>query len=233
MTLIRRLARGISDRAVRRSRPGCKEWAEGLSRELDSIPSDWHALAWSLGSWRVLFCKPPKSLLTPAEIARAGRIYAGNREYVPPMVALMMLLQALTWGLRAAWPIHHMGGLERLGAAVSTLSAVYLAVVGWIETRMVPRPDDMDDSRWIDFYHSEMVRLRDLYSGVGASFRVAVVVLLAGSTLSIDGPARHYLTWFLLLGGIFLAWQTPKTGEVYQQKINALDSVMRQNGAGQ
>jgi hypothetical protein len=54
MTLIRRAAVAISARVVRWSAPGCREWAEGLENEVEFIDSDWRALAWSLGSVRVL-----------------------------------------------------------------------------------------------------------------------------------------------------------------------------------
>jgi hypothetical protein len=54
MTLVRRVALGISSRVVRWASPGCREWAEGLEREVEFIEGDWRALAWAVGSTRVL-----------------------------------------------------------------------------------------------------------------------------------------------------------------------------------
>ncbi len=54
MTLVRRVALGISSSVVRWASPGCKEWAEGLEREGAVIESDWAALRWAIGSTRVI-----------------------------------------------------------------------------------------------------------------------------------------------------------------------------------
>jgi len=84
MRLIRRLAVRISKKSVERAKPGCKEWAEGLEREVEFIEGDWRALGWATGSLGVLLRNPPKPLGNAEEIARAGRLFAGNREHVPP-----------------------------------------------------------------------------------------------------------------------------------------------------
>ena len=55
MTRIRKLALKISNQVVKWASPGCKEWAEGLAREVAFIESDWAALRWSLGSVRIVF----------------------------------------------------------------------------------------------------------------------------------------------------------------------------------
>lgn len=54
MTFLRRVAKAISQRVVRWAVPGCKEWAEGLAREIEFIEGDWRALFWAIGSARVL-----------------------------------------------------------------------------------------------------------------------------------------------------------------------------------
>src|ERR1700723_576811 len=93
MTLVRRLAVRISAKAVEKAKPRCKEWAEGLAREIEFVEGDWRALAWAIGSLRVLLRNPPKPLRNAAEVARAGRLFAGNREHVPPMIFLLMAMQ--------------------------------------------------------------------------------------------------------------------------------------------
>jgi hypothetical protein len=54
MSPIRRLAVRILGVVVRWASPGCKEWAEGLAREVEFIGGDWRALGWALGSVRVV-----------------------------------------------------------------------------------------------------------------------------------------------------------------------------------
>jgi hypothetical protein len=71
MTLLRKLALKISDAVVRFTSPGCKEWAEGLARELAFIRSDWAALAWALGSTRVLLDRREAPITSLADIPAA------------------------------------------------------------------------------------------------------------------------------------------------------------------
>jgi hypothetical protein len=54
MTFIRRKALEISSWVTWLASPGCKEWAEGLEREVAFIDSDWRALGWAIGSARLL-----------------------------------------------------------------------------------------------------------------------------------------------------------------------------------
>jgi hypothetical protein len=54
MTLVRGLAVRISERVVQWAAPACKDWAKGLAREVEFIPTDWRALAWALGSLPIL-----------------------------------------------------------------------------------------------------------------------------------------------------------------------------------
>jgi hypothetical protein len=54
MTFLRRKALEISRWVTWLAAPGCKEWAEGLEHEVEFIDNDWRALAWAIGSSRVL-----------------------------------------------------------------------------------------------------------------------------------------------------------------------------------
>ena len=225
MTLLRRIAVRISQKAVEKAKPGCREWAEGLAREVAFIQSDWRALAWALGCWRVLLRNPPKPLGTPEEIARAGRIYAGNREHVPPMAALIMATQVINFGLRASG---HLSIAQRAGLAVAAVNAAYLAVVTWLETRMLPRPDDMDDIAWIAFYRSELVRVRDLYSGFGSLYRPAIVLWFAGLFLDAPQPSLTYCVFAVgaPIGGVALLNLVDR----FQRRIDQVDSALKRCG---
>jgi hypothetical protein len=230
MTYIRRAAVAISERIVGGAAPGCKEWAEGLEREVEFIESDWRALVWALGSVRVLFRNPPMSLRNAAEIARAGRIFAGSREHVPPVFPLLMAIQAFTYGLRAVSPLYRDDHLARAGFAIAAVSAAYLAAVGWMGARMSERPEDMDDGAWIEFYRREMVRLRDLFSRFGALFGSALVLMFAGMALGYGGMALPYLIYCIIAFCLFLVWLNLRPAEGFQRKIDDVDSILQQAG---
>jgi hypothetical protein len=229
MRLVRRWAVGVSEFVVRRASPRAKEWAEGLAHEVEFVEGDWGALGWAIGSVRVLFQNPPKLLRNPAEIARAGRMFAGSREHTPPVLSLLMALQAFTNGLRAVLPIGRIGHLERVGFAIATVSAAYLALVGWMDARMSERPEDMDDGAWIEFYRREMVRLRDLYAVFGALYRSAIVLMFAGMVLGYGGMVRMYAASCLIAVWV-LVWLSPRPAERFQRKVDDLDSILQRGG---
>jgi hypothetical protein len=54
MTVVRKMAFKISALVIRFSSAGNKEWAAGVAGEIDFIENDWKALAWAMGSLRVL-----------------------------------------------------------------------------------------------------------------------------------------------------------------------------------
>lgn len=229
MRLVRRLAVGVSEFVVRRASRPAREWAEGLAREVEFVEGDWRALAWAIGSVRVLFQNAPKPLRNAAEIARAGRMFAGSREHTPPMIFLIMAVQAFINGLRVVLPIGRIGHLERAGFSIAAVSAAYLAMVGWLDTRMSERPEDMDDGAWIEFYRQEMVRLRDLYAGFGALYRSAIVLMVAGMVLGYGGMVRMYAASCLIAVWVFV-WLSPRPAETFQRKVDDLDSILQRGG---
>ncbi len=230
MTPLRSLAVGVSGFVARRASRRAKEWAEGLAREVEFVESDWLALRWALGSVRILVRNLPEPLRNASEIARAGRLFAGSREHVPPMIFLIMMLQALNSGLQM-FPIGRVGYLQRVGFAIAAVSAAYVALVGWMDHRMGERPDDMDDGSWIEFYMREMVRLRDLYAGFGSLNFAALAVFIAGGFLGVAGMTRPYLSSCLIAFLMFVVWKSPRPAERLQRKIDELDSILRQSGS--
>lgn len=215
---------------VRWASPGCKEWAEGLGREVAFVEGDWRALGWAIGSVRVLFWNPPKPLGNAEEIARAGRLFAGNREHVPPMILLLTGLQLFDNVTRLVFWRGRMDHLQQAGFAIAAVSAAYLAMVGWMEHRMGKRPEDMDDGAWIDFYRREMVRRRDLFSGFGILFPVAIVSMCAGELLGIEDSTRPYLTACFTASCMVMLRLVSWPAERFQRKVVDVDSVLQQGG---
>jgi hypothetical protein len=230
MTLVRGLSVRISGAVVRWASPGCKEWAEGLEREVGVIDSDWRALGWAIGSFKVLLRNPPMPLGSAAEVARAGRVFAGNREHVPPMILLLTSFQLFDYVSRLVFWRGRMDHFQQAGFAIAAVSAAYLAMVGWIEHGMGKRPEDMDDGAWIDFYRREMVRRRDLFSGFGILFPVAIVSMCAGALLGIEGSTRPYLTACFTAVCIVMLRLCSWPAERFQRKVDDVDSILQQGG---
>ena len=201
-----------------------------MAREIEFIEGDWRALAWAIGSLRVLLRNPPAHLRNAAEVARAGRLFAGNREHVPPMILLLMAMQVFDNVDRLVFRWGRMDHLQRAGFAIAAVSAAYLAVVGWMEHRMGKRPEDMDDGAWIDFYRSEMVRLRDLFSGFGILFPAAIVSMCAGELLGIEGATRPYLTACFTAACVVMLMLLSWPAERFQRKLDGLDAILQQGG---
>jgi hypothetical protein len=83
MTFIRRKALETASWVVWLASPGCREWAEGLEREVAEIESDWAALRWATGGLRVVLDrrKPPmRSLAEVPDVAQkfVKQVRSGN-----------------------------------------------------------------------------------------------------------------------------------------------------------
>jgi hypothetical protein len=75
MTLVRGLAVRISGVVVWWASPGCKEWAEGLEREVAFIESDWRALGWALGSMRVVLDRREEPMGSLADVPKTAQLF--------------------------------------------------------------------------------------------------------------------------------------------------------------
>src|ERR1039458_8355339 len=108
MTLLRRLALGISSSVVQWASPGCKEWAEGLEREGAVIQSDWAALRWAIGSTRVLLDRRPVSLTLLDEVPAATQKFVEMARQRAGLILGFSILQGLR-GLLYLWRFFHVG----------------------------------------------------------------------------------------------------------------------------
>jgi hypothetical protein len=125
MSLIRRLALKISDEVVRYASPGCKEWAEGLAREVEFIGSDWAALAWAIGSTRVLLDRREARIGSDTTAPSKWFIAGGGLDRIFLLTCFLNLLaqfigisRAKDWNDRIGW------GLVALGWGYWTISFV-------------------------------------------------------------------------------------------------------------
>jgi hypothetical protein len=134
MVLLRRVAVRVSKFVVRHASTGSHEWAEGLAREVEFIENDWRALAWALGSTRVLLER---------------RSSAAQRERRPwPTVgdyALCYFLTkaALGYAIQAGTAMTWQG---RVGLTVVALGWAWCAISrvrDWLQKRNAPPESDV------------------------------------------------------------------------------------------
>jgi hypothetical protein len=160
MTFVRGLAVDISQRVVRWAAPGCREWAEGLAREVEFIESDWRALAWAIGSTRLIFDRREAPIGSLAEVPRAARTLVETLRDGDGKLWIAMC-QAPLFLIRYSDARTTLGrsgcGLVVCGAAVA---AIYLLT----ERRRLKEPwkDDIYDNigACTLFYRAELERRR-------------------------------------------------------------------------
>ncbi len=236
MTRRRKLAIKISDTVVRRCPPAYKDWARATSRELEFIQSDWAALRWALGSWKMAARCQNVPLASMSEVPRAARSFL--RETRASTV--------VTW-LSLLWMCYWFSGISR-----HVITANPSRLVGWsfvlavliyiacqaIASRGWRLPLEGELPLVATRYRAALERQRDFQAGMWFWSRAAL--LIAGPVLGI------YRTWLLkpsagrevvlhanlLACGIMalsllIVW--PKTGlspwRKYQRRIDELDAL--------
>jgi hypothetical protein len=186
MTRLRKLAVKISDNVVRRCPPAYKDWARGISRELEFIESDWAALRWVLGSFRMATtCQnaPPASM---SEVPRAARNFL--RETRASAVMTLFSLLVMSYWFSGVFRQQVAGRQTRLGWALVFGMLVYIvceaiAFRGW----RLPRGGGLPEVAGA--YRAALMHQRDLLSGVWLWSRITLIV--AGPMLSA------YRVWLL------------------------------------
>jgi len=237
MTLVRRLALGISARVVRWASPGCKEWAEGLEREAAVIESDWAALRWALGSWKMAASYRCQNapLTSWAEIPGAARTFMRTARS-STIITWLSLLWMCGW---FSGVIRHTNPNPSRPLGWSFILAVLVYIVcqaiayrGW---RLPPEGELPVVASW---YRSALERQRDFQAGAWYWSRAALAIagpLLGiyrtwllkpspGRTIVLDG---NFVACAIMVGSLLLAW--PKTvlspWRKYQRSIDELDAL--------
>jgi hypothetical protein len=120
MTFPRKLALRISGFAARHASPGWKDWAEGMAREVDYVKGDWAALAWALGSLRVLFEPREAPICSLTQVPALARKFVENARKGTSMMAALPMLPMPLGGLYkpANWQQDAVCGLSLLSMAI-------------------------------------------------------------------------------------------------------------------
>ncbi len=175
MTPIRGLALKISNAVVRYASPGCKEWAEGLAREVAFVEGDWAALAWALGSLRVLFDYRDAPIASLAELPMAAKKFAkakhsGNGTWI------LSLYFGLTW---AAKSFHATSWPEHVGWSMAAFGSILLGIVALIQwCREIKMPPSNDRTALIQFYKASLERALDFHRSPDFWIGIPAIIIL-------------------------------------------------------
>jgi len=181
MSLLRGVAEGVSRFVVRHASPGSKEWAEGLAREADFVESDWKAVAWSLGSMRVLLSYREAPLRSFAELTKAAEKYAeAKRQSFGTTNALWIsnLCQTLSWSvcffLARSWQ-------DRIGYSLLTLGYVPMTIYTLIQSRKeFDVPDRFDPASMIQYYKAGLERVCNFLAPSSLVYVYSYTLIFAG-----------------------------------------------------
>lgn len=159
MTVVRKLALKISNAVVRYASPGSKEWAEGLAREIAFIESDWSALAWALGSMKVLLDYREAPVASLADVPAAAQKFVEEAR----MSTLAMWWIPIIQGPLYLWKFFYARSWpESAGCALVIFSAISAGIISLIERRRLKDPpsDDIYDDivACAQFYRAELER---------------------------------------------------------------------------
>ncbi len=232
MTLIRKLADGISRGVVRRARPGAKEWAEATAREMELIESDWSALAWALGSLRILRhgCASPVTSL--AQVPQAASKFAREIRRRTVMGSASCGFIAICYFRFGSHPIfgrhapHHMMG--RVGAYLTAAAALYM--IGQLLVRRGRLPSKGDTAASASEYRIELERQSEFHCGFWLWSRIWLMApgyLLFCTSLRAANAVGAMLKFssvfgFLILCVIAVPLNLRKARQ-YQRRVDELD----------
>lgn len=187
MTFIRRKALEISSWVTWLASPGCREWAEGLEREVAFIRSDWHALAWSIGSVRVLLEPRLAPIRSIEEVQAAAKKYFDDRRawialanFFCFLLAALISVAAYTLLSVQRYPMDRLSACMLTGALA--VFCYRTRLFGRVE---IHQPEDLYDCA--RYFRSELKRDIDFHSGWASS--VCFATLISGFLL--QGYGAH------------------------------------------
>ena len=225
MTLVRSVAMKITGVVVRYASSGCKEWAEGLAREVGFIEDDWTALWWAIGSTRVLLDRREAPMTSLSEAAwKAQHFLESVRR--PNYTYIFFFCQALMYALRL---LNANNLQQRVGCVLVVLGGMCVGIFTVLRPRMVQLPpNDEDAEAWAVYFRRELERRSSSRVFVGVFFSLAVYgvgVLLAER----DGAGAHLIFAMsmgviLMFGASFFVWKRRQ----FQHQIEALDAVLKE-----
>lgn len=227
MSLVRWVAEGISRFVVRHASSGSREWAEGLAREADFIESDWKALAWSLGSVRVLFSYREAPLRSLEDLSTEAGKYAERMRHrfggSSDAIWIGNLIQMLIWSIHLAVAKRLQ---DRIGYFLLVFGFVTMTIHAWILSRKAYDVPDRDDSAGlVQYYKTGLERVSSLQS---LTFLVYVSFLLfvgVGFTIVLKTHFSKFLIGFLWIAIIVLFFQKRQNN---LRRLEEIEAILRE-----
>jgi hypothetical protein len=227
MTLLRRLALKVSGAVVRFASPECREWAEGLEREVAFIEGDWRALGWAIGSTRVLLdrCRTPVGVSSGAR-GRPSRMDMGWWwvMFLQVSIAAMDFRTSAWMEDRIGWGLYGAGWLYW---AVSS-------VLDWLWERSAPPVSDITATRL--FGRARLERRLARYRSIRRWFpSLATIMICTGLVMLLrEGNwAAHAVLGMTIAGGCLALWlqSLDKPGRI-QGRIEQMDALIARGVEG-
>jgi hypothetical protein len=226
MILVRSVAMKISSVVVRYASSGCKEWAEGVAREVEFIEDDWAALRWAIGSTRVLFDRREAPINSLADVADMGRrlserVSKESSGYAFMLIwaflYLLKLLDARSWQ-------------QRIGCGLVIVAAIYMW--GVVRAQWRKREGLRSDNTELTLYcRLELERQRDfLKSSLGRSLHFALILYFVGIVFAQKGGVRAnpVFTAFFALGCVLVTFLWLRRTRQVQRQIDEVDAVLKE-----
>ena len=222
MTLVRKLALKISDTVVRWASPGCKEWAEGLKREVRFIGGDWAALVWAIGSTRVLVDRRSAPFGTEVSLRkpRVVDVCCWILFFVQGLTCAANILVAKSWWNRTGWSL--------VGFAFAYWGVT--SVADWRRERRQPSTSDIEAYRL--FLRKGLELKLGRYRSARRWFPVLATMSLAtGYLMNIEGGIHLTRTFsgVVIAVAAFGIWlQSLETPEKIEKRIERMDAQIAQ-----
>jgi hypothetical protein len=229
MSPVRKLAGKISGAVVRWASPGCKEWAEGLEREVAFIESDWRALVWATGSLRILFRGARMPLASLAEVPCAARQLVRKTHAAMLLGSAIALFEAATFSYYLV--VFRSHPVQSVGSILTAAGALWFGYRSIVRrARKVPGGDRLAVA---GAYRAELERQRDfltvrrLCAEIGPLI-AGVCVFCAGQTLAYPKTARAAV-WcmsIMLICSLIAGLGYRIGAASYQRRIEELDTLI-------
>ena len=225
MTLVRSVAMKISGVVVRYASPGCKEWAEGLAREVEFIDGDWAALGWAFGSTRVLLDRRPAPMTSLADVEERARLFSEAISKGSSSTVFLLAL-ALPYFLKL---LHARTWQQRMGCGLVIVASIYMVIVGWLQQRGRQAWRDTAVGDLTLHYKLYLERQRDLRrSGIGRLYLIVVILYFIGLAFAQKGGVRAFPTMFCMLVCVLVALSLLRQPHRFQRQIDEVDAILKE-----
>ncbi|HEV2646475.1 MAG TPA: hypothetical protein VGU46_08945 [Acidobacteriaceae bacterium] len=226
MSFLRKVAVRVTEFTMRHASAGSREWAKGLACEVEFIESDWRALAWAVGSTRVL-------------LDRRG-VRAGSDQDVKPKAIRIYDFNFLIWYFPMAWDsvasiLKARSPWDRTSAYLVGLAVANWGVTSILDWRRKRGQPWFGSENYLPFLRKELELKLARPSTVRSWFPVLVAVFgIGGWVMHIEGGMHlHHISSALWIAfAVFIVRaKLRETPAAIQKKIELMDERIAESHA--